>query len=490
MLSRLVLFGGTGDLTGRFLLPALASLQAAGQLPPDIDVLAVATKPWDSDQYRQHAAARLDLHAPDVPAVARSTLLRAVRYRSVDVTDTRSVAAAVEDSRRRGHASTADPSAPIAAYLALPTDVFPAAVTALGATGLTSECRLALEKPFGDDLMSAVTLNALLRSVLGPSGERMVFRVDHVLGMASTQNFLALRTADPILHAVWNSNFIERIDIQWEETLALEGRARYYDRAGALKDVMQNHMMQLLAMAAMEPPSDDTAEELQRRKLDALYSVRLPGEAAQHPRRARYTAGRLADTGGATGRLVPDYANEDGVDPSRDTETFAEVHLEVETPRWRGTRFVLRAGKALARRRKGITVTFRPSLRRPPAADLTAHGGKDSTPHEEQERGNQMWIGIVGPNHLSLQLTGADTSQRFTPLVLSGEPPAADLPAYAQVLRNILDGDARLSVGGEEAEQAWRILTPVMQSWADGTPPLLTYSAGSGGPRPLSVSAG
>jgi glucose-6-phosphate 1-dehydrogenase len=228
MIERLVLFGATGDLAGRYLLPALAALHAAGRLPDGFEVIGGSRENLDEEAFRRTVGERLEEHAADVPAAAREGVVRSLRYRPVDVTDSASVAALVEPGL-----------GPVAAYLALPPALFPAAVTALGNAGLATGSRVALEKPFGEDHVSAVTLNRLLADALGPAGERAVFRVDHVLGMATVQNLLAMRLANPILEAVWDSHHVEQVEILWEETLALEGRAGYYDRAGALKDVVQ-----------------------------------------------------------------------------------------------------------------------------------------------------------------------------------------------------------------------------------------------------------
>jgi glucose-6-phosphate 1-dehydrogenase len=329
-------------------------------------------------------------------------------------------------------------------------------VSAFGRAGLPAGSRIVLEKPFGEDLESAVALNRLLAETLGPAGEQAVFRVDHVLGMATVQNLLTLRLANRFLDAVWNSDHVEQVEILWEETLALEGRAGYYDRAGALKDVVQNHMLQLLALMAIEPPSGLETHDLHDRKLEALRSVHplTPADVPKRTRRARYAAGRLA-----TGVDVPAYAEEDGVEPERETETFAEVALGLESARWAGTRFVLRAGKALSRRRKMAIVRFRPA-----GAEVS-----------------ELRIGIDGPEDLSLHLTGGAPESR-TRLRLNATPPGLDLPAYGSVLLDVLNGGNTLSIGGDEAEEAWRIVTPVLAGWAENTVPLEEYPAGSAGP--------
>jgi glucose-6-phosphate 1-dehydrogenase len=435
VIEKLVLFGATGDLAGRFLLPALAALQAAGKLPGTFQVLGTARDELDDDTFLRAASERLEQHAQEVPAAARDAVVRMLRYRPVDVADARSVAALF------------DSGAPAAAYLALPPSVFPAAVAALGEAGLAAGSRIALEKPFGQDLDSAVELNRLLARA---GGERAAFRVDHVLGMATVQNLLALRLANPVLDAVWNSVHVERVEILWEETLALEGRAGYYDTAGALKDVLQNHLLQLLSLVAMEPAAGG---DLRERKVEALRAVRPPGRAelGSRTRRARYTAGRLAAPPEGSGRPVPGYADEDGVDPRRSTETFAEVVLELEGPRWTGTPFVLRAGKALPRRRKLVALRFRGD--------------------------GALRIGIDGPRDIALDLAGG-TPEAPAPLRLTAPPPAGELPAYGHVLLDVLSGGSTLSVGGDEAEEAWRIVTPVVEAWREGVVPLEEYPAG------------
>ena len=455
--TTLLLFGASGDLAGRFLLPALAALEAAGRLPDGFRAIGVAREEWDREAFRRIAAERLAEHAGDVPAAARQALVESLDYRSVDLSRPEHVARALgEDGDTR----------PVVAYLALPPGVFTDAVTALGDTGLPQGSRIAIEKPFGEDLESAVALNALLARIARDAGESAIFRVDHVLGMATVQNMLGLRFANQVTAPTWNSEHIEQVEILWEETLALEGRAGYFDSAGALKDVLQNHALQILSLFAMEPPAASGERALRDRKVEALRSVRTPDDdqIAFRTRRARYTAGRVAD------RAVPSYADEDGVDPGRGTETFAELALEIENARWSGTRFVLRAGKALRRRRKGILVRFR-AVPLPPFA-------------EGEPTANELWIGIDGPEDLRLELTGSTPAPSFrpSPLTLTAPPPPSDLPPYARVLLDILDGDGVLSVRGDEAEEAWRIVEPVLRAWEDDRVPLEEYPAGSDGP--------
>lgn len=471
MIERLVLFGATGDLTGRFLLPALARLQAAELLPPGFRLVGAALEDWSDAEFRAHAAERLREHAADVGTSARNALLAALSYHRVDFDD-------VETVRRAVSAASGDTDhpQPVVAYLALPTAAAPAAVSALGAVGVPDGSRVVLEKPFGADLASAKALNAQLRQLSGVSGEQAVFRVDHVLGMATLQNLLALRLANRVLEPIWSSAHIEQIDIMWEETLALEGRASYYDHAGALKDVVQNHLMQVLCILAMEPPVSLHERDLRDRRLDVLRSIPTltAAQVAERTRRLRYTAGTSAETGAP----LPSYVDEEGVDPARRTETYAEVVLEVNNWRWHGTRFRLWAGKALAERRKEVVVHFRavpPLPFEDPADELAT---------------NELVIGIDGPYDLRLRLTGMVSGPpgHLAPLQLDTTLSTPELPAYSRVLMDVLTGDSRLSIRGDEAEESWRVLDPVLRGWAEDLVPLEEYPAGSAGPsqRPSS----
>lgn len=459
MIERLVVFGATGDLAGRYLLPALGALQQAGALPPGFEVVGSARDDLSDEGFGQLAAQRLDEHAPDLSAAARSALVAALRYRPVDLDDTDSVAAAVAPDR-----------GPVAVYLALPPATFATAVTSLATIGLPAGSRVVLEKPFGEDLPSAVALNDLIVETLG---EESVFRVDHVLGLPTVHNLLSARLANRVLEPLWNSSHIEQVDILWDETLALEGRAGYYDGAGALKDVIQNHLLQVLCVLAMEPPASRAGEALRDAKVEVLRSVRSlgPAEAASRTTRARYTAGTLAPPPSGAGVDIPAYVDEDGVDTEQQTETFAELVLELDSPRWSGTRFLLRTGKALGRRHKGVIVRFRPASGLP--------FGPDSAPPP-----NELHIGLDGPETVALHLTGSAPGPPavLVPLVLGTEPPAEQLPAYSHVLLGILEDDTTLSVRGDEAEMSWRVVTPFLEAWASGRVPMQEYPAGSDGP--------
>ncbi|SDD89409.1 glucose-6-phosphate dehydrogenase [Actinokineospora iranica] len=450
-MTTLLIFGAVGDLAGRYLLPALASLAASGNLPPELRVRGAGREDLDRDSFRAHAGEQLDQHAGDVPPDTRDTVLDRLDYVVADVTDPSAVASAL-----RG-------TTPLRVYLALPPALFEPTVRALAEAGLPRDALVVVEKPFGTDLEGARRLNRLLAEV---TDEDHIFRVDHFLAKQTVQNILGLRFANRIFEPVWNARHIESIDITWDETLALEGRASYYDTAGALRDMLQNHLLQLLCLVAMEPPHTLGARDLRERKADVLRAVRTPtaAQTARDTVRARYTAGRAGN------RDVVDYTAERGVDPDRGTETFAAMTCWIDNWRWAGVPFRLRSGKALGAARSEIAIRFRD------VPHLVFGQG-----HEPEPNVLRM---VLDPDRveLSLNLNGAGDPFDLEPACLGTDLAAQELPAYARLLLDVLDGDTTLSVGGAEAEEAWRIVDPVLATWSTETPPLLEYPAGSSGP--------
>jgi glucose-6-phosphate 1-dehydrogenase len=437
VIETLIVFGATGDLCGRLLLPAVAGLRSSGALGRDFRFVGVGQQDWSSAAFIAHARARLSAHAPDVAAADRDQLLGEVTYHQADVTDPVDVAAVLDAVRDEVGGGS------VAVYLALPTQLMLGAVRAIRVHGLPDGSRVAVEKPLGYDLESAVELNVALADIDSAGSETAVYRVDHVLAMRAVQDLPQARDPASGRQIEWDSRRIEQLDILFEETLALEGRASFYDRAGALRDVMQNHQLQMLctiaqlgSFASTEIPSDRRAAVLRAVRPLSDHDLRT------RTRRARYSAGRLSATGGADGRLVPDYRDEAGVDPSRNTETFAEVVLEIDTPQWLGTRFVLRAGKALDARRRGVLIHFRPS----------GNTGAD----------DPVWLDIDDVSDAA----GA----------------AAEPEAYWRIVEELLSGESAFAVGAAEAELAWEIFMPVLRAWSADEVPLLSYRAGSSGP--------
>lgn len=260
MIKRLAVFGATGDLAARYLLPALAVLREAEHLDDYFQLTGAGRAESSSERFREWIAAQLARHAGSCSPEARDAVVASARYRRADADDPADVAAVIAGE------------GPVAVYLALPPALFPRAVTALHEAGLQAGSRIVLEKPFGEDLESAQELNRLLADLVP---EQAVFRVDHFLAKTTVQNVLGSRLANRVLEPLWNSTHIAEVDITWDETLALEGRAGYYDHVGALKDIVQNHLLQLLCLVAMEPPITLGERDLRDRKVDVLRSVRL-----------------------------------------------------------------------------------------------------------------------------------------------------------------------------------------------------------------------
>jgi len=450
VIRHMLILGATGDLSLRYLLPALAHLRQADELPEDFAVECLGRDDTDTEAYRALAAEGLADHAPDLPREGRDALTKTLRYHRADVTDPGRVSAVLGETH-----------GPVVAYLSLPPQVFAPAIEALAAAGLPEGSRVVVEKPFGENLASARELNRLLRAAFP---EEAVFRVDHFLGLQTVQNVLGLRFANGVFEPLWNREHIDRVEIVWDETLALEGRAGYYDAAGALKDMIQNHLLQLLCLVGMEPPATLRERDLRDRKVELLRAVRSPSpeEAGHETIRARYSAGRVGD------REVPAYAEEEGVDPERGTETFAEVTLAVDNPRWSGVPFVLRSGKALSRDRAEVAIRFRP------ASHPTF--GQEAEPNVLRLR--------LEPDSVSLGVNVNGPGDPFVleKIELSAELAPQGMPAYARLLLDALEGDPTLSIRADEAEESWRIVEPVLRAWEQNRVPLLEYPAGSDGP--------
>ena len=459
----LLVLGASGDLAGRLLLPGLARLLASGRAH-DVQLVGSGVDDWDDDRWRARlresfaAAPSIEVAPqertaapPDAPGAA--TLRRLEResvYRQADVTrpeDLRGLLALCEQ--------------PVAIYFALPPAVTERACEALLEIGVPPGTRLVLEKPFGTDGASARRLNDLVARIVP---EDQVHRVDHFLGKHTVLNVLGFRFANRLFEPLWNATHIDRVDIVYDESLGLEDRARYYDGAGALRDMVQSHLLQVLAVLAMDPPATMQARDVRDRKAEVLRATRAGEDVTRHSRRARYTAGRVGD------RDLPAYVDEPGVDPARGTETLAEITCFIDNWRWKGVPFRLRSGKALGNPRKEAVVTFKPVPHLPTGLRGTSKPAR-------------VRIGF-GPDclHLELDVNGPGDPRELERVELSTEFGAPELPAYGEVLAGVLDADPLLSVRGDVAEELWRIVTPVLEAWQAGAVPLEEYPAGSQGP--------
>jgi glucose-6-phosphate 1-dehydrogenase len=455
MLERLVILGGTSDVVGRLVVPALVDLEADGSLLDAFRIVAVARHDEDDDSYRQHLRDELDRHAPDADPDAREALLARTRYHEADTTQADALADAFDGTAA-------------AVYLALPPAIFSPTLEALEEVVLPEGSRVVIEKPFGEDLEHARELNRQLHGLLP---EDAVHRMDHFLGLQMVQNLLAVRFANRLFEPLWHADHVERVDIVWDETLTLEGRAGFYDGTGALKDMLQNHLLQVLALVAMDQPASLDPPAFRDAKVELLRQVRCLDveEAAEHSRRARYTAGRVGDED------VPAYVEEEGVDPELRTETFAEVELAIDSDRWAGVPFRLRTGKALGGDRQEVVVRFR-------VPDRSPFGDAELQP-------NEVRIALE-PERIALRFNVRAGGDAFDldDVEVSRDLAAADVAAYGRVLRDVLEGDPTLSIRADEAEVAWEIMAPVLEAFDRDLVPMATYPAGSDGPADEAAS--
>lgn len=450
MATSFIILGATGDLTARFLVPALAELRHSGLLPTGA-IVGVSHADWDTARLRTHLTNRLHELKPPLPEDELTGIVQRMEYRQADVTDA---------AQLRGIFAGQDSAAIV--YLALPPTVYEETLTALARIPLPSGSRIVIEKPFGQDLASAQALNALIYPAFP---EEMVYRMDHFLGLPAVHTLLGLRFANGLFERVWDRDHINRVEIIWEETVALEGRAGYYDRTGALRDMIQNHLLQVLCVLAMEPPASLADADFRDRKVLLLRQVRRMSyeEVRQRTFRARYSAGRIGD------RAIPAYIDEVGVDPQRHTETFAQVVLFVDNERWRDVPFLLRTGKALARDCFEVRVCFRP-------ASSLSQGGSAATE-------NVLRLQLHPPRlDLKLHLYGLKDPLEFEPAMLTLDAPPPELSAYARLLRDVMEGIPRFFIRGDEAEESWRIIDPIRSAWGQDMVPMLEYPAGSAGP--------
>ena len=466
-----VIFGGTGDLARRKILPALSRLRHEGLIDDDCTILAVARDTGMHDaSYRavvREAIADDGMAEDEIGRWADATVF----FQGIgagEPADFKALAERITElERERGQPPNR------VFYLALPPGAFPSTIAGLGEAGLGRSStgsgngashwtRLVIEKPFGRDLQSAEALNQLIHKYFD---ESQVYRIDHYLGKETVQNLLVFRFANSVFESLWNRDHIESVQITVAEELGVEGRAGYYEQAGAVRDIIQNHGTQLVALVAMEVPAMMNAEFIRQEKVKALRSIK-----AITPKNVvlgQYSHGEIDD------QSVPGYREEPGVAPSSRTETFAAVKLEIDSWRWQGVPFFLRTGKRLKKRLTEIVVKFR----RPPVWMFKPLGSPDVHRNTlkltiQPDEGFALFFHVKAPGKpLKLERLPLDFcySERFT-----------DLPeAYQTLLLDVMEGDQTLFVRADEVEAAWQLFTPIL----DNTLAVAFYAAGSWGPR-------
>ena len=463
--STLLLFGATGDLSHRMLLPSLYGLHAEGLLPGELKIVATARSALDDAQYRASAIEALAEHvAADFfnKAVA-DVFVERISYVPLDATRPEGFAKLAE---------TIDPEQGLAIFLSTAPSLFKPTIDGLASAGLTGpRVRLALEKPLGSDLTSSREIND---AVAAAFPEERTYRIDHYLGKETVQNLLALRFANSAFEPLWNSAHIDHVQISVAETVGLEGRGDYYDGAGALRDMVQNHMLQLLALVAMEPPADFDATSVRDEKVKVLRSLRpiAAGDVATHA-----VTGQYGD-GAVTGSPVKSYADELG--RASGTETFVALKAHVDNWRWAGVPFYLRTGKRLPQRKTEIFIQFKCV----PHSIFAKRGA--------HTRANKLVISIQPDENIRLlvmaKTPGLDRDGirlREVPLDVGLANAFADTRrriAYERLLLDLIEGDPTLFVRRDEVEAQWQWIDGVRAAWTEsGTAPF-PYGAGSWGP--------
>ena len=476
----LVLFGGTGDLVWRKIMPALFQAFRHGSLPAGGRIVGVARDELSDEQYRALIKARFDqvelAKRPSEEEFSRfAAMLAYLRMDLSQATDYARLAAKLQQR----------PADVVVMYVATAPSLFTVVCEQLAVAGLNGpQTRVVLEKPLGHDLASNRAINAVVRGVLT---EQQIFRIDHYLGKPSVQMLFALRFGNALFEPLWRRETIANIQITIAEELGVEKRGAFYDSTGALRDMVQNHALQLLCAIGMEPPINSGADAIRDEKLKVLRSLKAwtPQTLSQHVIRGQYAAGTI------DGEAVPAYRTETGVNPGSSTETFVALRTEIANWRWAGVPFYIRTGKRLAGRDAHIEINFRPA----------AHAIYQA-PLASSSAANRLVINLQPKDGLELHLLAQGADQRAGNGNRKGTPTLAPVQldldfdkrfgservgAYERLLLDVLAGRLNLFVRSDEQEEAWRWVEPIMDAWSnDATGPRL-YAAGSWGPSAASA---
>jgi len=462
----LVIFGASGDLTKRKLFPALYSLAFRRLLPEEFAVVGVARTEETDEEFKERMKEAVQEHGRDeFRDDVWELLADGIRYVAMDFPD--------EEGENRVAETLAELDAERGTrgnrvyYLATPPDVFATVVRELGKRRKTQGwTRLIIEKPFGRDLQSARELQSVIERNFQ---ESEVFRIDHYLGKETVQNMLVLRFANGIFEPIWNRQFVDHVQITVGESIGIEGRAAYYEQAGAIRDIFQNHLLQLIAIAAMEPPIDFTADSVRNEKVKVLRAIHTPGPKSV----ARGQYGR----GFIEGKEVPGYREEEGVDPQSMTETYVAAKLYVDNWRWADTPWYVRTGKRLPRRETTIAIQFKRAPH-PPFEELSAEGLRPNVLiiHVQPDEGISLAISVKVPGH---GMTIRPVHMDF----LYGGAFRTGLPeAYERLILDAMLGDATLFTRIDEVEEQWSLVDAMVAAWARDRPAFPNYPAGTWGP--------
>ena len=473
----MVIFGATGDLTRRKLIPALYNLKHQRLLPANFATVGFARREWDDDAFRMKMKEAVDSFAHGIQQTVWDSFAEGLFFNQSEFNDPAGYVALAEKLKQidktRGTAGNC------LYYLATSPENYADIIKNLGDAGLSRRAetnhgpwtRIVVEKPFGHDLATAQRLNRTLSSVFR---ERQVFRIDHYLGKETVQNILALRFANLIFEPIWNSQYVDHVQITVAESVGVEGRGGYYDESGAIRDMVQNHMLQLLSLTAMEPPTAFAADPVRDEKVKVLRSVHLPtDEVARRTVRGQYGPGFIG------GAQVPAYRQEPSIPPDSSTETYVAMKLMINNWRWAGTPFYLRTGKRLPKRISEIAITFKrvPHI----LFDQSAISGLEPNVlalRIQPDEGISLRFGskVPGPN-----VRVRSVNMDFLYGVAFGTEPA---DAYERLLLDAMLGESTLFTRRDEVEQAWTIVSEIMDVWKKQGPITeANYAAGGWGPE-------
>ncbi|GAA0995035.1 glucose-6-phosphate dehydrogenase [Subtercola frigoramans] len=470
--SGLIIFGVTGDLSRKKLMPAVYDLASRGLLPPGFSLVGFARRDWEDQDFERvvHDAVKEYARTPFDEDVWRQ-LSEGIRFVSGEFDDDaaflhlKETIAELDESRgtKGNHAF----------YLSIPPKAFPLVTEQLRRSGLAHPKpgewrRVVIEKPFGSDLKTARELNDVVESVFAPDD---VFRIDHYLGKETVQNILALRFANQLYEPIWNANYVDHVQITMAEDIGVGGRAGYYDGIGAARDVIQNHLLQLMALTAMEEPISFDAADLRAEKEKVLAAVKLPKDLSHSTARGQYASGWQG------GEYVPGFLEEDGMNPESTTETYAAVRLDIATRRWNGVPFYLRAGKRLGRRVTEIAVVFKRAPQHLFAESQTSELGQNALVIRVQpDEGVTIRFGSKVPG-AGVQVRDVTMDFGYGHAFTEASP-----EAYERLILDVLLGDPPLFPRHQEVELSWKILDPIEEYWAtQGQPD--QYRPGTWGPE-------
>ncbi|GAA5103248.1 glucose-6-phosphate dehydrogenase [Bartonella jaculi] len=460
-----IVFGGNGDLASRKLIPALYHCQCVGQFSEPTRIIAVSRSSLSSEEYQNFVCAALKkyVHPKDLNPIELNRFLARLTYVSVDIIS------------NRGWGDLAlllsKESADIRAfYLAVGSPLLGDIAMRLGQNGLvTQQTRIIIEKPIGRNVKTAVELNDTFARVFN---EDQIFRIDHYLGKETVQNLMALRFVNTLYEPLWNSNYIDHVQITVAESLGLEGRVEYYESAGALRDMVQNHMLQLLCLVAMEIPFTNSANAVRDEKLKVLHSL-MPLDVhnvGQNTVRGQYLAG-VSD-----GISVKSYLDDLGKKVSK-SETFVALKIKINNWRWADTPFYLRTGKRMSARMSEIVVVFKPVPHNIFDTDLNGIFSNRLVIRLQPDEGVKQWLMIKDPGPGGMRFRHIPLDMRFASAFSQRNP-----DAYERLLMDVVRGDQTLFMRRDEVEAAWRWIDPILGGWEAIKQPIHGYSAGSWGP--------